>query len=619
MPLEKINGSDPFDFVNKFSEEFYNLKNRDAQFSNMIDVIPDNTLVYQPLTPWQLNYIKLEFNNKKELVTHYHVIKEKVDNEENKQTSNLNWNITSKNGQIKCRVDTTNNLNVLFLGSLFVDSTIINKCADLFYSNDYKIVIITSQLWEGDTHNAYLYSQMLFPKLNIKFNLAMKPNELNKEIYERDKSHFVEPETCRSFNTWKYLSNNPGYDTTKVYSPITEGEVLDLTQIRRKLIGLGKLKKSTDIIILTDTVNFGAGSLFIKTIQRNGGAIIASYGGNPKLDKTKIQQLDASLDPAFSSKFEFSSQYKALKEKGFVIYGIPYAEAFKDNNIAVNEIPMAFEVNKADEITNIYHFYDDIYYDEFIKEAKNIFEKYNEKQECSKNNPYLVLETDECKFDSNFTHGGYKCGEDGKWKKNASSCQESYCDIEYYFNEDDNVLSCKKDKCLESEEITLKGDDNRTITIIEEKRYVVRTEADDYIYFFESNEPGFMQYEDQPCPSLICVLQKKLNNKIFLNYEQKELPDDKNITIKITAVKSFNGYIQSLLLSGETLPLIESLPEKAIFIFESKMDYIYYENTIENPPKIFSAKYDDKITLDDIVSINKEKFKEEKGPIIEIW
>ena len=49
---------------------------------------------------------------------------------------------------------------------------------------------------------------------------------------------------------------------------------------------------------MTDTVNFGAGSLFIKSIQRIGGAIIASYGGNPNLDKTKISQLDASLDPA---------------------------------------------------------------------------------------------------------------------------------------------------------------------------------------------------------------------------------------------------------------------------------------------------------------------------------
>ena len=255
VPLEKINGSDPFDFVNKFSEEFYNLKNRDAQFANMIDVIPDNTLVYQPLTPYQLNYIKLEFNNKKELVTHYHVIKEKVDNEENKQTSNLNWNITSEKGEIKCRVDTTNNLNVLFLGSLFIDSTIINKCADLFYSNDNKIVIITSQLWEGDTHNAYLYSQVLFPKLNIKFNLAMKKGELNKNMYERDPIHFVDPDTCRPFDSWKNLIGGSSHGKTLVYNPITEGEVLDLAVIRRKLIDLKHLKKSTEILILTDTVN----------------------------------------------------------------------------------------------------------------------------------------------------------------------------------------------------------------------------------------------------------------------------------------------------------------------------------------------------------------------------
>ena len=280
---------------------------------------------------------------------------------------------------------------------------------------------------------------------------------------------------------------------------------------------------------------------------------------------------------------------------------------------------MAFKVTKPDEITNIYHFYDDNYYDEFINKAKEIFEKYNDKQECSKNNPYLVLEAEECKFDSNYTHGGYKC-EDGKWKKEASSCQVSYCDIGYYFDEDDNVLSCKEDKCFESEEINLNDDKNMTIIISEEnnKRYVVRTETDQYLYFFEANEPGFIHYENNiPCPSSICVLQRILNNKIFLNYEQKELPDDKNITIKITAVKNFPGYIQSLLLAGETKPLLESLPEKMIFIFESKVKYIYYENVIENPPKIYSAKYNENITVIDIVTISKDKIKEEKGPILE--
>jgi len=54
-----------------------------------------------------------------------------------------------------------------------------------------------------------------------------------------------------------------------------------------------------------------------------------------------------------------------------------------------------------------------------------------------------------------------------------------------------------------------------------------------------------------------------------------------------------------------------------IFIFESKVEYIYYEKALENTPKIYFAKYDEKITVNDIVTINKEKFKEEQGPIIE--
>ena len=45
----------------------------------------------------------------------------------------------------------------------------------------------------------------------------------------------------------------------------------------------------TDILILTDTLSSGAASNFIKTLHNNGGAIIASYGGNPKLNKDAIK------------------------------------------------------------------------------------------------------------------------------------------------------------------------------------------------------------------------------------------------------------------------------------------------------------------------------------------
>ena len=35
------------------------------------------------------------------------------------------------------------------------------------------------------------------------------------------------------------------------------------------------------------------------------------------------------------------------------------------------------------------------------------------------------------KFENEYTHGGYECGDDGKW---SNKCIPSYCDDEYFFN-----------------------------------------------------------------------------------------------------------------------------------------------------------------------------------------
>ena len=80
-------------------------------------------------------------------------------------------------------------------------SATIYKCAKLFYSNDYEIVIITSQLWTGDNINSYIYTQMLFPKIDIKFNMAMRQTELNKQIFNQP--DYLDAITCQPYNSWE--------------------------------------------------------------------------------------------------------------------------------------------------------------------------------------------------------------------------------------------------------------------------------------------------------------------------------------------------------------------------------------------------------------------------------
>ena len=279
---------------------------------------------------------------------------------------------------------------------------------------------------------------------------------------------------------------------------------------------------------------------------------------------------------------------------------------------------MAFKVNKVDEMTNIYHFYDDIYYDEFIKKTKEIFEKYNEKQECNKDNKNLVYENEECKFEEDiYAHGGYSCDNNGKW--NNESCKISYCDIGYYY--DKTINKCVVDSCINrtQTEIILNTSYNKEIIIENNTRYVLKIDTKEYIYFFEANESGYMHYDfSNPCPSSICVLQKDgFNhiNKIYLNYFQRT--PEKGIKIKITSSKDFSGLIESILLINQNYQLTEKLQKKMIFIFESKVDYIYYAKTFQNKFKIYSTEYNKDITPDDIIKINKEKFKKEDKQILE--
>ena len=638
----EINGTDAFEYGSNFSNEFYRFKSIDSQFAIMLDSIPDNHLKYQPLTLWQLNYINLTFENDAVLETHFHVSKTKEEekiNPNNKKEEfkegEITWDYKTGGGKIKCRVDKSNELNILYLSCFYLENvndiriSTIKNCSELFYSNDYKIVIITNQLWTGNEYISYIYSQLLFPKIDIKFNLAMKQTDINKQIFESAQSEFLEAQTCRPFNSWdEFIETEPDvygnieHKSTKIYNIIPERLILELDKIRKELIGLGHLKKSTDIIIISDTVNYGAASLLIKTIQINGAAIIASYSGNPKLDKSIIDALDASLDPAFTSQLPNFDITKSLKEKGLIV-NLPFAEAFENASTTKNEIPMAFKVNKVDEMINIYHFFDDDYYNIFIQAAKKIFTKYNDNKKCNKDNMNLVYENAQCVFENdNEAHGGFKCV-DGTWGSDKTTCKKSYCDIGYYY--DKTLDKYVNDYCTNNPEvfeIILNDTYNETITINPENNteYVLRLKTSEYVYFFESSEPGFMHYEiDNPCPSLICVLQQNVgahNNKLHLNYYKNVT--DKEVTIKITSIKNFPGLIQSLVVNGISDQQILSLPEKVIIISESLQDYIYYLKALDESIKLYFAEYKKEMNVEDIININEKYFnKLEKDQLME--
>ena len=146
--IEKINGTDAFEYLQNFGTEFYKYKNPNSYFNTIIGSIHDNYLSNIPLSQEELKSMKLHFSNKETLETHFHIIKManiakenkwKLQNLDNKKTikeeildknnnffsennnEEIIWQFQTENGELKCFVDMVNHLNVLFINSFYIE------------------------------------------------------------------------------------------------------------------------------------------------------------------------------------------------------------------------------------------------------------------------------------------------------------------------------------------------------------------------------------------------------------------------------------------------------------------------------------------------------------------
>ena len=638
IPLEKINGIDAFDYIQNFGNDFYKLKNPDSYFTFILNNIHNNNLMSFPLLPKEINEINLTFKNNETLNTHFHINKEKniIKKRENnlqknissiykvkkilknikndngkKNISNNNdiisWDYESEDGGVKCKEDYIKDINVFLIKSFDTDINVIAQCVYTFYSNNRRIVIISSQNIEGENDAIYIFTQLLFPKLVVKFNFAMKQTELNKNYFQSFPNLFFEPKECIPFKNWdSFIESKPDdygdgikHYRTKVYSPISKTLVEELKNIREILLEEFIDKKSTDILILTDTVSYGKPSNFLKYVQNNGAAITASYAGNPRLNKDKIETLDASLDSCDLNIYKSDQFDSNLEEKEFILYDLPFAETFE--NMEGVKIPNSFNVNRVDEITDIYHSYDDIYYDEFIEISKKIFDKYNNNNECNKDNVNLVYESDKCIFsDDNNAHGGYRCNNNGYWETN---CKKSYCNIGYYF--DKIKKRCIIDECTSAEYIYIDEEEEKNYTILPNMTYVFKLNTDRFAYFFISSVDDIINYENMDNCTKFCALQNDFE-LMYVNF----FHNLKEITqIKIIS-KIININIDSYKLTSPKFSQIEYMDENIIDIYQITEDNYMYVESYDKSVKFYYAIYDENFTVNDLLNLNPNYFKE---------
>ena len=441
------------------------------------------------------------------------------------------WDLKSEDEFLKCKVDEENKFNVIYQNSFMPKNfnnyeDIMYKCFSRFYSNDYKIIIIEHRNGGGMTEICIPFTQYLRPKISKPLIGGLRSSQLIlKNFFVNDEN--LNPETCFPYTEKDNILNGfeDIYDDginkivhkrTKNIEGFNIFEKKIMEKKRKEYLSQRKTKKPTDILVFTDGYSFSCTSMLITGLKIHGHGIMVGYNARPDLNKSDF---DASQSNSGVETFEISENVKNLKKLGFNSR-ITFEETFDPNDKGIPKTPMEFLIFPVDEISTIHQQYYDSSYNRFIKEAKRIFEKYNDNGECNPDNKLLYFETSDCdsKINISRAHGGYICGADGKWDKNT--CIPAYCDDGYYLN--DNRTECIKDPCdnIKLNEITINEENDKEHIIEPNNTYIFTIEKENYSYSFYSELEPFIYVMNNKhiLEAAKNGTKFKKGEKIYINY-----------------------------------------------------------------------------------------------------
>ena len=506
--LSKINDEDPFDYIQNINAEFDAFYNKHSTFTRNMKSAHKINIFSNPLSKDQLSNLTFYFDDGTNITLSYYLyydeedfenqeftdfynkerlrelksmddvsildIKHKFNKMKNnikEEKSNIDWDYSTQDGLIKCRVDKKNNLNVFtqntfhYVGPDYKGAVdIVEKCTELFYSNKYPIVGIESYNGGGTCKLSYYFQTLLQTRILPSPHYSTLKSKLMKEYVEADIPDIkddpdmcqrIDIQTCQpfaKFDDMKEIEDDYGagvkHNRTQYFRVFNSSDLKEHKKVREKYFKLDNLKRPTDIIIFTDTYSFSATSFFIKGLQETGAAILVGYFGNPKSDEV----MDASQSPSFVGYFPNTDVYKNLKEVGILIRGVTIYESYNYTYQIKNPYPREYLIHPVDEKFDMFKPYSDDLYDQFIEKAKDVLKKYNDDKQCNPKNLELVYDPNNKKDCYTFegdehAHGGYECdATKGTWSK---TCKPYYCDIGYYFDKYTN--KCIKDICTEED------------------------------------------------------------------------------------------------------------------------------------------------------------------------
>lgn len=498
VSIKYINGEDPFDFISNFGNDYSKLKGPHGNFrwkyyiiSNVgydfmkfpfsMDELADLSIEFENgeklsieyiyMSPLNLTSLETKDITKKNIKNFITKFKDKknldkgfIQNELFKynkkffekfkininQNNDLSPDVIYENFFL-CKVDNKNQLNTFVISSFYPKDSKekdkfekeMFKCIDLFDNNNYPIAVLMFLNAGGWLDLSKSLLELISSKYTFNVYGAMRkteifndPNFLNnlKDFYFRD---YENGEKINSTNfAEKQFEINYG-DNIKdnYYGPyILLGQIREILNNYKKKI---KNKRNpTDILVYTDGFTYSAAAMFIKYLNYNGGGITSGYFLNPNLEN---KTFDMGLSPSPIIK----NMWYIGESKNTITIQVPLVQTFYNPyNLTC---PLEYEITPVDEMANLYiTSLDQGEYDDFVNKSLSIFKKY--KTYCNPKNKKLVFVTDKCdgKFKSSYTHGGYLCGDDGKW---TETCVPSYCDIGYIF--DHINQECIVDVCSE--------------------------------------------------------------------------------------------------------------------------------------------------------------------------
>ena len=369
------------------------------------------------------------------------------------------WNDKySEDGEylFKCYVDNDKMVNIYYIHSFEannVDKYIetIKNCVKLFDKNNYPIIVINDLNSGGVVKLAQIFMGILSPLMPInlfKGRMRITESFINnkEEISEYIINNFTNIYNCEKAD-YDYLLNGQKKVNYSDNNNDILSEVFFLTnsslqeEIENIRLTMKHKRKPTEILVLTDGYSFSAASLYIKYLQKQGGAIVAGYSGNIFSDD--IFDSSQSPSPIFPKKILEIFNPKEMEDLNN--YGIQIEFAGIQTFYDVNDIniPLEYEITPIDDRLDFFFNYNgnDDNYLSIIDKAIQILNQLD--KHCFPNNKKILKLSDACdgKFGNKFTHGGYLC-EGGTW---TEKCEPKFCDMGYIFDEKNQI--CVKDIC----------------------------------------------------------------------------------------------------------------------------------------------------------------------------